>query len=444
MRALRTHRLGWLFLLAAAAPAAALEGVPPKPVDLTVTVGKGVVVDCPNGIVRVATSSPEVVDPVTASGREVLLHAKALGQATLFIWSKTGERSVYEVTVEPNLEPFRRMVRETFPDEKIDIRAARDSLALVGRVSSQAVADRALALVAASVKGAVSNLSVAPPPVEKQIVLHVKFAELNRTAVEEFGVSLLSTGAFNTPGRITTGQFPSGTLPTLSGTIGKGVAGTPSQFSLSDMLNIFAFRPDLNLGVLIQDLQSRGLLQILAEPNLVATNGKEASFLAGGEFPIPVQQSGANAGGITVMFREYGIRLSFLPVVTSHDTIRLHVKPEVSTIDSANGVTVSGLTIPALSTRRIETDVELGAGQSFVIGGLIDDRVIESLSHMPGLAHIPILGALFKSRSTTRTKTELVVVVTPEAASPVAGPLPLPVMPAPFMAPQDTQKEKPE
>ena len=370
MRALRTHRLGWLFLLAAAAPAAALEGVPPKPVDLTVTVGKGVVVDCPNGIVRVATSSPEVVDPVTASGREVLLHAKALGQATLFIWSKTGERSVYEVTVEPNLEPFRRMVRETFPDEKIDIRAARDSLALVGRASSQAVADRALALVAASVKGAVSNLSVAPPPVEKQIVLHVKFAELNRTAVEEFGVNLLSTGAFNTPGRITTGQFPSGTLPTLSGTIGKGVAGTPSQFSLSDMLNIFAFRPDLNLGVLIQDLQSRGLLQILAEPNLVATNGKEASFLAGGEFPIPVQQSGANAGAITVMFREYGIRLSFLPVVTSHDTIRLHVKPEVSTIDSANGVTVSGLTIPALSTRRIETDVELGAGQSFVIGGL--------------------------------------------------------------------------
>ncbi len=424
-----------LMLPAAALVLAALEGVPPKTLEMSVTVGRGVLIDCPNGIIRVATSSPEIVDATTASGHEVLFHAKALGQATLFIWSKTGERMVYDITVEPNLEPMRRLVRETFPGEDIDLRASRDSLALVGRASSQAVADRALALVAASVKGAVSNLAVAPPPIDKQVVLHVKFAELNRTAIEEFGVNLLSTGAANTPARITTGQYSSGNMTALSGTIPSSAAGTRSTFTLTDMLNIFAFRPDLNLGALIRDLQSRGLLQILAEPNLVATNGKEASFLAGGEFPIPVAQTGANAGAITVIFREYGIRLSFLPLVTAHDTIRLHVKPEVSTIDSGNGVTVSGLVIPALSTRRMETDIELGAGQSFVIGGLIDDRVIENLSKVPGLAHIPILGALFKSRSVTKSKTELVVVVTPETATPVAGPTPAPPMPVPFLPP---------
>ena len=411
-------------------PSAALERTPQEPLELLLTVGRGVVIDCPKGVARVSTSSPETVDVVAASTEEVLFHAKGVGQATLFIWSKSGDRITYNVTVEPNLEPLRRLVRETFPDEDIDIRASRDSLSLVGTATTQAVADRALALVAASAKGAISNLKVAPGVPEKQIVLHVKFAELNRNAAADFGVNLLSTGALNTIGRITTGQYASGGLAQVSG-------GTPPVFSLSDMLNVFAFRPDLNLGVLIRDLESRGMLEILAEPNLVATNGKEASFLAGGEFPIPVAQSGAQSGAISVQFREYGIKLSFLPQVTSHGTIRLHVRPEVSSIDPANGVTVSGLTIPALSTRRIDTDVELVEGQSFVIGGLIDDRVVQNLSQVPGLAHVPILGALFKSRSLTKSKTELVVVVTPQQAVPEkdgTGASALPEMPVPFLS----------
>jgi pilus assembly protein CpaC len=420
--------------------ALAIEAPLPKPVDLLVALGRGVVVDCPNGVMRISTSNPEIVDAITASGREVLFHTRKVGQATLFIWSKTGERMVYEVTVEPNLEPMRRLVRETFPTEDIDIRAVWDSegkgmtsLALVGKASGQAVADRALALVASTVKGAVSTLQVAPAPIERQVLLRVRFAELNRTAIEEFGVNLLSTGMLNTPGRITTGQFASGELGKLVGTIPGNAAGTKTEFSLSDILSIFAFRPDLNLGVLIQNLQTRGLLQILAEPNLVATNGKEASFLAGGEFPIPIAQSGANSGGISVMFREYGIRLAFLPVITANNTIKLHVRPEVSTIDTANGVTTAGFSIPALSTRRMDTDIELGPGQSFVIGGLIDDRVMESLFRIPGLSNIPILGALFKSRSLSKTKTELVVVVTPEIAAPVNGTAPTLDLPLPLL-----------
>jgi pilus assembly protein CpaC len=431
-----------LFPVAAAAFSTALLAAPEAaPVELTLTLGTGTVIDCPETITRVSASAPETVDAVTASRSEVLFHAKAVGKATMIIWTKSGARTAYNVTVEPNIEPMRKLLRDTFPDEDIDVVASRDSTALTGHASSQAVADRALALVAATVKGAVSNLQIAPAPQENQVLLRVRFAELNRTAVTELGVNLLSTGALNTVGQISTGQFPGAGLPGLPPAIPGGIAGSPAPFALGDILNIFAFRPDLNLGVIIRDLQSRGLLQILAEPNLVATSGKEASFLAGGEFPVPVVQGGAVAGAVTIQYREFGIRLSFTPQITPHHTIRLHVKPEVSSLDPADGVTISGFRVPGLTTRRVETDIELGERQSFVIGGLIDDRVVENLSEVPGLAHIPLLGALFKSRAETKSKTELIVIVTPETALPVTGPGPELQMPKPFLDPAVTEKK---
>ncbi len=411
-------------LLALAAASAAGTA----PVVISLTVGRGTVVDCPEGVARVATSNPDAVDAVAASDHEVLFQARALGQATLLVWSRKGERTVYEVTVEPNLEPLRQLLKETFPHEQLELKATRESLALVGRASSRAVAERALALVAASVKGAVANLEIAPPPPEPQILLRVRFAELNRSATSAFAVNLLTSGAGNTIGRITTGQSSSGTLSQMA-------ASADNKFALSDLLNIFAFRPDLNLGVLIQDLQSHGMLQVLAEPNLVATNGHEASFLAGGEFPVPIVQGGANAGAITVQFHEFGIRLSFLPEITPNQTLHLHVKPEVSSIDPANGVTVSGFRIPALSTRRIETDVELAQGQSFVIAGLLDQRVSQDLAKIPGLSGIPVFGWLFQSHSVTKSNTELIVVVTPEFTKPFTGAAKVPDMPEPFLGP---------
>jgi pilus assembly protein CpaC len=430
-----------LILLLAGCLSALESGAAPVPLSLTV--GRGTVIDCPDGVLRVATSNPEAVDAVVASDAEVLFHAKALGQSTLIVWSKNGARRTFDVTVEPNLDPLRALLVKTFPRERIDVEATRESLALIGTASTQAIADRALALVTASMKGAVSNLQVAPPGIEKQILLRVRFAELNRAASYEFGVNLLSTGAARTSGLVATGQFPTAGLTDVSGQIGAAGSGA-TKFSLSDVLNIFAFRPDLNLGLLIRDLQTRGLLQILAEPNLIATNGKEATFLAGGEFPVPIAQGGSSAGAITIQFREFGIRLSFLPQVTAHHTIRLHVKPEVSTIDPANGVTVSGFRVPALSTRRVETDVELAEGQSFVIAGMLDDRVVQDLSRVPGLANIPILGQLFRSRSQTKAKTELMIVVTPEAGIPMSAgaPIPqmLPQMPVPFLGPERKRK----
>lgn len=416
-----------LILLLAAWPVQALDQAGASAEELVLTLGGGVVVDCPDGISRMAASAPEVVDVVGASNHEVLFNGKGLGRATVVIWSKLGKRKTYNVAVEPNLEPMRRLLRETFPDEDIDVRASRDSMALVGRASSAVVAERALALVTATVKAAVSNLQIAPPGVENQILLRVRFAELSRTAETDFGVNLLSTGALNTLGQIGTGQF---SAPQLGQAIGGGQGST---FSLSDMLNVFAFRRDLNLGAVLRDLQTRGLLQILAEPNLVATSGKEASFLAGGEYPVPVAQGGSVAGAITIQYKEFGIRLSFTPQITAHHTIRLHVKPEVSSLDAANGISISGVKVPALITRRLETDIELGEGQSFAIGGLLDDRITENLSQVPGLAHIPLLGALFKSRSEVKAKTELIIIVTPETALPADGTIQGPVMPKPFL-----------
>jgi pilus assembly protein CpaC len=370
---------------------------------------------------------------VVASDSEVLFQAKGAGQATLVVWSKAGERKSYEVTVEPHLDPLRALLRETFPNEEIDVRASRDSVALVGRVSTQATAEKALALAAGTMKGAVSALRVAAAGPDRQVLLRVRFAEVNRTVTTELGLNLISTGAANTKGAISTGQFPAAST--------NQVTGDARSFALSDILNIFAVRPDLNLAAVIRDLQARGLLQILAEPNLVATNGKEATFLAGGEFPVPIVQSGVNAGAVTVQFREFGIRLSFLPQLTPNGTIKLHVKPEVSTIDTSNGVTVSGFRIPALSTRRIETDVELAEGESFVIAGLLDDRVIENMSELPGLSKIPVLGVLFRSRARTKSKSELMVLVTPEAAAPAPRGAPRfeLTMPSPFLPP--AQKE---
>ncbi|MGQ9633612.1 MAG: type II and III secretion system protein family protein [Bryobacteraceae bacterium] len=415
-------------------------------VAMEMTVGQGQVIDCPSELARISTTDPAVVDTVAVSRQEVLLQAKGAGQATVGIWLKDGSRRLYRVEVGYDLEPLRKLLRQNFPGEEIEVAGGREAIALSGRVSAQAVAERAAALAAPFGKSVVNNLSVPPPAPERQVLLRVRFAELNQSAAVSLGANLISTGAANVTGRVTTGQFPApepGKITSASSIL-EGVTGTVpgrtaslSNFTLSDALNIFAFRPDINLGAFIQALRTQGVLQILAEPNLVAIEGKEASFLVGGEFPVPVVQGGANVGAVTVSFREFGIRLTFQPEVTTRKTIKLKVKPEVSTIDMANAVTLSGFLIPALATRRVETQIELAEGQSFVIAGLLDDRVTENLARMPGLSQIPVLGALFRSRQEKKSKTELVVIVTPSIAEAeaLAGTGAGPTMPLEFLAP---------
>jgi pilus assembly protein CpaC len=380
--------------------------------EIRVTMGKSVVLDYPEDVARISTSNPDVVDYVPVSTREILLHAKGLGVATVVVWAKSGQRNFYNLSVEQNLEPVRKLLRDAFPNEEILVTGARDSVTLSGKVSSQSVAERVLAMVTPLAKSVGNNLRIPAAPVEKQVLLRVKFAEVNRSTVLNLGVNIVSTGAGGTIGGTSTQQFSSARPDKI------GAEGT--VFNLTDALNIFAFRPDLDIGVFVKALQNQGLLTILAEPNLVTSNGKEASFLVGGEFPVPVLQGGSNAGAVTVQFREFGIRLTFNPSLTENGTLKMSVKPEVSTIDLANAVTVSGFTIPALATRRIESTIELAPGQSFVIGGLIDDRTNESLQKIPGLSSIPLLGYLFQSKSQNRSKSELLVMVTPEMVDPLS------------------------
>lgn len=409
-----------------------LAGAQSGPEDIRLTVGKSIVIDYPADVARISTSNPDIVDASPVTTREILIHGKAFGTVTLVVWSKSGQRNFYNITVEQNLEPLRRLLKETFPNDNIHLASSRDSLALIGRVSSKDVAERATALATPFAKNIVNNLQLPIPAADKQILLRVKFAELDRTASTQFAVNLVSTGATNTIGSVGTGQFPAASPSAIGG--GSSSANT---FSISQALTIFAFRPDLNLASFIKALQARSLLQILAEPNLVTTNGKEASFLVGGEFPVPVLQGGANSGAVTIMFREYGVRLTFNPVITANHTIRMYVRPEVSNLDYTNAVSLNGFTIPALSTRKMETNIELGEGQTFIIAGLIDSQVNDTINSIPGLASLPIIGNLFKSKDKTKSRSELVVMVTPEITEALQpGDMKaMPLMPSQFMGP---------
>jgi len=314
---------------------------------------------------------------------------------------------------------------------------SRSAIVLAGHVTTEDVAKHAGAIASAYSKNVVNVLTFGPVGAQ-EVLLEVKFAEVDRTVLGQLGINLFSTGAANTIGTISTGQFGG----IREGPITDQTGGTPaagqSNTTVSDLLNVFFFRPDIHLGVVIKALQAKNLLQILAEPNLIAVNGKEASFLAGGEFPFPVAQpSGQGLSTITIQFREFGVRLKFTPVIQPNGNIHLRVVPEVSTLDFANSVTISGTTIPAISTRKADTEFELQDGQSFVIAGLMDNRVTDIANKIPGLGDIPVLGAFFRSKSAQRSNSELMVLCTAHRVAPSSQAPPGPTNPEPFL-----QKDK--
>jgi pilus assembly protein CpaC len=386
----------------APAPAGGFTG------KLIVTVGMSITIDSPLNISRVYIANGDLAEAVAINPKEVLITGKVPGITTLMVWQQGGTRLMYELTVRPSpvkLDAVRQQVARDFPNDNINITWDNDTAFVRGTVKDVTSADRVMAMVTTLGK-AINLLRVNIPDVEPQILLRVKFADVDRNASTDLGVNL-ATGAFNQSTGITTGQF---------GTTGIDSTGS---FSLSDALNVFLFRKDINLGATIKALQSKNVLQLLSEPNLLAINGQTASFLSGGQFPVPLVQGSASLGTVTIAFKEYGIRLTFTPNITPRGTIRLKVSPEVSSLDFANATQISGFTVPALSTRKVDTEVELESGQSFIIAGLLDNTTSENLSKIPGLSSIPILGKLFQSRSTNKKNTELLVIVTPELVRPI-------------------------
>lgn len=396
--------------------------------DLFVTVGKSLIVESPVIIQRVSVGDSNMAEAIAVSPREVLVNGKKPGETSLIVWQQGGNRLLFDLRVRPStakLDAVRQELQRELAGQNVSLTLDEGTLFLRGTVKDMISADRAVA-IASTLGKPVNLLRVNVPSMEQQILLKVKFANVDRSASQELGVNIFSTGALNTIGATTTGQF---SPPRIAGQLGG------DAFTLTDALNVFLFRPDLNLGTTIRALQAKRLLEILAEPNVLAINGKPASFLAGGEFPVPIMQSSMTAGAVTIQWREFGIRLNFLPAVTPRGTIRLKVSPEVSSLDLANAVSLSGFVIPAISTRRVQTEIELEDGQSFAIAGLLDNRAVDQLSKVPGLGDIPLLGKLFQSRSISRNNTELLVVVTPEVVRPAPPNVQIatPEMPEPFL-----------
>ena len=399
-------------------PDAAASQPPPataRPEPLLVTVGKSLIIDSPLDIERISNANDGLVDVVVISAKEVLVNGKAPGETSLVIWQRNGSRLVFELTVRPSsakLEAARQQIARDFPDADINITFDNDTAFVRGTVKDVVAADRVKDI--ASTLGRVVNLlRVEVPAEDPQIVLHVRFTDVDRGATRDLGMNLAS-GAFNTVSALGT-SFPIST-------------DGAKTFSLSSAVNLLLFRKDLNLIAAIQALEGKNLAQTLAEPNVMAINGKQASFLAGGEMPYPQVQAGAAAASVTIGFKEYGIRLNFLPTVTPRGTIRLQVAPEVSQLDFANAITIQGFSVPAIATRRVQTEVELDSGQSFVIAGLLDRETTDSWSKVPGIGSIPVLGNLFKTRSMKKTNSELLILITPEIVRPIPADQPVPAL----------------
>jgi pilus assembly protein CpaC len=404
---------------------------------LRVSEGKSFVLNSAEVIKRVSVTNDQVATAIVISPNQILIHGLKAGTVSLLLWNEQDQVRAFDLQVlaaPMNLEPLRATLSRVLPGQDIRVSQSGSSVVLTGTVTSTAVAEQA-ASVAKTEAGNVVSLLATQPPANQVVMLEVKFAEVQRNAVQQLGANIFSTGALNTPGTISTQQFSSPSLSSVSSSIGAKLQGTTTDFQLTDLLNIFAFRPDLNLGLMIKALQQRSLLQTLAEPNLLAVAGKEASFLAGGEFPVPIIQGATGTPSVSVSFKEFGVRLKFVANPNPNGTIALHVAPEVSALDFTNAVTLSGFLIPALTTRRAETDVELKDGQSFAIAGLLDNRVQKIHSKIPWLGDVPVLGKLFQSENFTKGKTELLVMVTPHIVKPLepGQAAPLPSFPAPFL-----------
>lgn len=409
---------------------------------LHLLVGRSLVLSSISNIRRVSIADPNIADLMVLSPNQVLLNAKAPGGVSLVLWDENEQSQKYELNVDLDLGNLSERVHDAFPRDQVQLEASKDTIILSGHVSSKEESDKIYQLVSAVEPKTLNLLEVPSPTTKGQILLEVRFAEVDRGAMTNLGFNLISTPGSTTHTLAVTGtqQYGPIQLQQNSGTSsssGSSAGLSQSNLSLSDLMNIFIYRPDINLGAVIKALQEKSLLQILAEPNLLTEAGKEADFLAGGEFPFPVIQGGAagTAPTVTIQFKQFGVSLKFTPDLNEDGTIHLKVRPEVSALDYTDAVTISGFFIPAISTRRVDAEVELRDGQSFAIAGLVDNRVTDIYDKVPYLSSIPLLGEIFKSQSKNHTKTELLVLVTPHIVAPIPAGAALPSLkfPAEFL-----------
>ncbi|MGB6475573.1 MAG: type II and III secretion system protein family protein [Candidatus Sulfotelmatobacter sp.] len=404
---------------------------PQASAPLRVMVGKSLLINTTERLSRISLTDPAVASAQVITPTQILIHGHTPGEVSLIMWDDLERPRSFDLRVDVDVSACSEEEHRVFPEEQITVTPSRAAIVLSGHVSTEDVAKRAGELASAYSPKVINVLTFGPVGAQ-EVLLQVKFAEVDRSALATMGVNFISTGAANTVGSTTTGQYGGVGTQTISQTVGQGGPFTATS-SLSNVLNLFLFRPDIHFGAVIEALETKNLLQILSEPNLIAVNGKEASFLAGGQFPFPIVQPGAGFTAVTISFKEFGVKLVFTPVIMPNGNIHLKVAPEVSTLDFTNALTISGFTVPALSTRKAETEFELQDGQSFVIAGLMDNRVTDVYNKIPGLGDIPILRAFFRSKSLQKSNSELMVLCTVHRVSPSTEPPALPKDPKPFI-----------
>ncbi|HML16946.1 MAG TPA: pilus assembly protein N-terminal domain-containing protein [Bryobacteraceae bacterium] len=407
--------------------------------DVALMVGKGELLRFDRDVSKVVIAEPKIADAIVVSPRDVMVNAKGAGHTTLIIWDSANTPLRYDITVVSDTTEvehlnrvFGAQLKSALPTSEISFSGNSELIVLTGKVENADQSRRAEALALTFSKKVQNLLQV---PDRREILLQVKFAEVDRVALSQWGFNLLSRNT-TTLGASSTQQFQP---PLFTQLQFNNQQLANSNINMTNLLNLFIFRPDLNLGATIQAMEQQNVLQILAEPNLIVVEGSEASFLAGGEFPFPTITTTPTTAGIapvvTIQFKKFGVQLNFTPTLTSSGAINLKVKPEVSALDFTNAITIAGYTIPALSSRVAETEVVLKDGESFAIAGLLDNRVTQQLNKIKLLGDIPILGQLFRSRSTQKSADELMVVVTPHFVKGLAAgeKAPLPDTVVPYM-----------
>jgi pilus assembly protein CpaC len=405
---------------------------------LHLIVGRSLFIDSPQKLRRVYVSNPAVLDSLTASPQQVVITAKAAGTSSLVLWNDSGQSNLYTVLADVDVSGLRESLARALPGDHVAVQAQEGRIHLTGIVDSDGASEEAVKLAAVYSKDIINSLVVDPRHLP-QVKLEVRIVELDRTKLTAFGVNLLSLNK-NTA-LSTTQQFSPPSVQTTG--------NTPTAL-ISDFMNLFYFNFDHGLGIDIKALQSKGILEVLAEPNLMTIHGQPAKFFAGGQFPYPIIQPGGigSVPVVTVQFKDYGVKLEFTPFVNGDGTIRLKVYPEVSALDYSNTVVIAGYSLPAISTRKAETEVELRDGQTFGISGILDHRTTDQLSKIPGIGDIPILGQLFHSKNLNRSTMELAFIVTPHIVDALNNPdLPSPTQPSmivPFLNQQSFDKNLPK
>ena len=379
--------------------------------DLNVAMNRAVVVESDTPFAELSIANPAIADFSTLSDRTIYVLGKTPGRTTLTLLDATGRLITnVDVHVTPDVSEFKERLRQIIPNEKIEVRSANDGIVLSGSVSSMARMTRALELAERYAPERVSNLMVVSG--QQQVMLKVRFAEMQRSISKSLSSSLAisslgndvslgtETGTFLDPGNSIVSPeiaVPTGTEGFLS--VGLDIGST-------------------QLAVVLEALENKGVVRTLAEPNLTALSGQEAKFLAGGEFPIPVDQGD---DGITIEFKAFGVELNFVPRVVDDGIINLEMAAAVSSIDTTNSITIEGLQLPAFRRRDASTTVSMRDGQSFAIAGLLQDDFRDNNAQVPWLGDVPVLGALFRSADYQRSQTELVIIVTSHLVSPTRG-----------------------